>query len=278
MNRLFPHLRLVRVQNLILVGGSVMLGGWLEGLELDRPDLILAALSCIFIAAFGYAFNDYCDIQSDRVNKPKRPLVQGSISPVQALIYGAVYLTIGLGLALWVNLFTFSAGLSGGIVLFYYNLRWKKSFLVGNLAVSFLCAGSFAYGGLSVPQLTLSLVPAVFAFAFHFGREILKDTEDQIADRKVQARTLPLQLGNRLSLIVITVTFSILILLTFLPYFLNWLNQKYLILAVLGVDWLLLYTLWSMWKDNSAANLSRLSTILKINMFLGLIAISIGRL
>jgi geranylgeranylglycerol-phosphate geranylgeranyltransferase len=118
----------------------------------------------------------------------------------------------------------------------------------------------------------------VFAFAFHFGREILKDAEDQFADRKVQARTLPLQLGNRLSLIVITVTFSILILLTFLPYFLNWLNQKYLILAVLGVDWLLLYTLWSMWKDSSAPNLSRLSTILKINMFLGLIAITVGRL
>jgi geranylgeranylglycerol-phosphate geranylgeranyltransferase len=110
------------------------------------------------------------------------------------------------------------------------------------------------------------------------GREIIKDIQDLEGDLSLNASSLPIRFGVRFSLAFATTIFSSLIFLSPLPYLLDVFSLLYLIMVILGVDLVLLYVLGSMWKDPSTSNLGRLSTILKIDMLLGLAAIYAGRL
>ncbi len=269
---------MIRLHNLLLVVGSVLLGGWLEIGEALDPRLILAAISAVLLAAFGYAHNDFCDQEVDKVNKAHRPLPRGKIEGRKVLILAFVLAFLGLALSSWINGQVFILASIAVILLLSYNIYLKKSFLWGNLMVSFLSGGLFVFGAAAVNKLSLALVPAIFSFLFHFGRELLKDLEDHQADRQIKARTFPLIAGTVQTRFLVTLIFAILILLVFIPYFLNLFNSRYLILTVLGVDWFLLYILWSLWKDASPVNVGRLNSLLKINMYVGLLAILVGRL
>jgi len=277
MKKFWEYLKLVRLHNLLLVVGSVFLGGWLETKEFLDFHLILAAASALLLAAFGYAHNDFCDREIDRLNKNHRPLPRGRIEGKAVLILAGILAVSGVILTWWVNLYLFGLALLAVVLLVGYNLRWKKSFLLGNATVSFLSGGLFLYGAAAVKSLSLALVPAIFSFLFHFGREILKDLEDHPADQQVAARTLPIKMGTKKTLLVVTLIFLCLMVLVFLPYHLQLFNQRYLVLAALGVDGFLLYILWSLWKDHSLQNINRLNSLLKLNMYLGLAAILVGR-
>lgn len=65
--------------------------------------------------------------------------------------------------------------------------------------------------------------------------------------------------------------------LTVLPYFFEIFSLLYLLIVIPGVDFVLVYVIWSMWRDSSAPNLHRLSNLLKADMLLGLAAIFLGR-
>ena len=43
-------------------------------------DIILACMATLFIASSANAWNDYLDVEIDRVNQPQRPLPAGLIS------------------------------------------------------------------------------------------------------------------------------------------------------------------------------------------------------
>jgi geranylgeranylglycerol-phosphate geranylgeranyltransferase len=260
------------------VVGSVLLGGWLEIGDALDPRLIFAAISALLLAAFGYAHNDFCDQEVDRVNKAHRPLPRAKIEGRKVLILAYALAFLGLTLGSWINSAVFALASVAVILLLTYNLYLKKSFLWGNFIVSFLSGGLFVFGAVAVNKLSLALVPAIFSFLFHLGRELLKDLEDHQADRQIKASTFPLIAGTAQTRLLVTLVFLLLILMVFVPYFLNLFNSRYLILTVLGVDWFLLYILWSLWKDTSPVNIGRLNALLKINMYVGLTAILVGRL
>jgi len=278
MSNLADFLRLIRLHNLPLVLASVLVGGWLESGRFLSSDILIAALSAALIAAFGYTHNDYCDQQIDKINKPNRPLPRQGIRPYSALRFSLLLATSGVILSLMVNYFAPAIAALAVLLLLLYNRVWKKSFLLGNGVVSILTAGPFIYGGVAVKKVSLCLVPALFSFLFHFGREILKDLEDQQADREAKAKTLSVRLGEGAALRTATFIYLFLMLSIFIPYIWGLFNQRYLVLAVLGVNLLLLYVLWSVWKDDSVQNLSRVNSLLKLGMFLGLAAILAGRL
>ena len=70
--------------------------------------------------------------------------------------------------------------------------------------------------------------------------------------------------------------FLVLIVLTVLPYIFYNYSVYYLWLVVPGVDAVLLYVSVMLWKQTDTNHLSRLSGLLKIDMFVGLIAIWLG--
>src|SRR5574341_2323062 len=273
MAKFKAYFRLVRPENLILAFLSVLIGAYLESGEIFYLPVWIAGFSAVFLSAGGYVINDFWDNEIDRINKPQRPLPAVLVSPKTAWYLSFSLFIVGITLAFLVNYYVFIVGLATAIFLFFYSFTLKKTFMLGNILVSFWVSLAFIYGGLVFPKLTLSLVPANLAFFFHWGREIVKDLQDQEGDQRFWARTVPIFWGTKKSLVLVTAIFSFLIILTTIPYLLNIFNLRYLILAIIGVDLVLIYVIISVWKDWSKENLARLSGILKLDMWLGLLAI-----
>ena len=182
----------------------------------------------------------------------------------------------GVALSALINRAALLIAASASVLLYLYSARLKRTVLWGNLTVSLLSGLAFIYGGVTVFRLKIALVPAVFAFFFHLGREILKDIEDMVGDRAAEAVTFPIRHGVHASRLLITAVFSLLMILTLVPYGAGLFGRVYLWLVVLGVDAVLLFVMVSLWRDSSRENLHRLSGILKLDMLVGLLAIVAG--
>ena len=268
--------KLARPQNNLITAISVFIGAWVcEGIP-SVTKLILACMSAFLISAGGYVINDYFDVEIDKINKPSRPLITGEISKRTALSLSLILFFLGFFLSLFMRLSAIFIALFSILALIYYSFKLKKTLFWGNFLVSLICALAFVYGGIAGKDLRWSLIPAIFAYLFHFGREILKDMEDKEGDQLSGAKTIPIFLGVKPSLFFISFIFSVLLVLTCFPYIFKIFTIPYL-LAVLIFDLLLLYVIWSLWRDWSTENLGRLSRILKVDMILGLAAIFLGR-
>lgn len=277
MSKAIYYLKITRPLNNILTALAVFIGAWTAAWAGPLDKLILALLSASVISAGGYVINDFFDLETDRINKPSRPLPEGKVKAKSALVFSLILFLIGLVLSLLIKKIAFIVALTAVVLLVLYSLKLKRAPLIGNLLVSFVCGLAFVYGGMVAKDFRLSLIPAGFAFLFHLGREILKDVEDVRGDLSVRAQTVPIAWGVDLSLLLTTFVFSGLIFLTIVPYYLNLFPLLYLAL-VIGLDLLLLYVMISMWRDQSKSNLGMLSGVLKFGMILGLVAIFVVRL
>jgi geranylgeranylglycerol-phosphate geranylgeranyltransferase len=252
------------------------MGAWIAGWIYSFDKLVFALFSASLISAGGYTLNDYFDLEIDKINKPLRPLPQGEIRPRSALAFSFLLFFVGLIFSFFIKEVAFFLALFTIILLTLYSFKLKRTPLLGNLTISFVCGLAFVYGGIVGKDFRLSLIPAGFAFLFHLGREILKDIEDLKGDVSADAQTLPIIEGINFSLLFTTIIFSGLIFLTILPYYFKIFPFLYLVL-VLVVDLLLIYVMISMWNDQSKKNLGMLSQILKFDMILGLAAIFVVR-
>lgn len=270
------YFKLVRPVNVLLGALSIFIGALVTGMLAPVTNVVLACISGALILAGGNAINDYFDLEIDRVNKPSRPLASGLIRPNATFMFSIILFAFGVFLSIFVNLLSCALAVVVATGLFFYSARLKRTVLLGNLAVSLFGALAFIYGALAVNHFAEALVPAGFAFLFHLGREILKDLEDQDGDRMHQALTLPVKFGPRVTLALATAVFSLLILLTFVPFALNLYGKAYLAIVVVGVDLVILGILVLMWMNPSPDSLRRISLVLKTDMFVGLLAILVG--
>jgi len=277
MNKIVEYLKLTRPQNNLITALSVLVGALVSG-EIEYWGAVaFACISAFFISGGGNCLNDFFDVAVDKINKPFRPLPKGEISRRSALWLSMSLFLVGLGVSLFIKPLSLVIATVAIILLIFYNHTLKRKLFWGNFTVSFVSALAFIYGGITTRDFKFSLIPAVFAFLFHLGREVIKDLQDLKGDRSLNVSSLPIRFGIRFSLAFTSVTFSFLIFLTSLPYLFDIFSLPYLIMVIFGVDLVLFYVIWSMWKDSSTSNLGRLSTILKIDMLLGLAAIYVGK-
>ncbi len=255
---------------------SIAIGALVAGSIPLYSKLFLACFSGGFITGAANTINDFFDGDIDRINKPDRPLPAGLVSPQNARIWSFLLFGLGIGLSLLINPLAVLIASATSLLLFYYSYRLKRTILSGNLVVGLVSALAFIYGGVAVEQIGMAFIPAVFAFFFHLGREILKDIEDVPGDRKNQIKTFPITYGINPSRWLISAIFLLLIPVTFIPFILGIFGKVYLIVVVFGVDLFLLFVIFSLWRDSSTQNLHRLSDMLKVDMVVGLAAILCG--
>ncbi|MEJ2542826.1 MAG: hypothetical protein P8Y99_02040, partial [Calditrichaceae bacterium] len=120
------------------------------------------------------------------------------------------------------------------------------------------------------------IIPAVFALFFHFGREVDKDMQDLEWDMAHNSVTFAGRYGKKESILLVNVIFSILIILTLIPYFTNIYNQYYFWIVLLGVDFVLAGICLVLWWHNNSSSLGKISHLLKLDMLVGLLSIYIG--
>jgi geranylgeranylglycerol-phosphate geranylgeranyltransferase len=250
------------------------MGGLVGGVS-SWARLILAALSASLISAGGYVLNDYFDLEIDKINRPLRILPRGDLSPKKALIFSLSLFMAGFILSFFLKPVSMGIAIVAIIFLFLYSAKFKREFLIGNVTVSIISSLTFIYGGVFSKNPEISIIPAILAFLFHMGRELIKDMEDVKGDQALRSETFPIAYGIRNSQFLASAIFLVLIILTIFPYKLKIFSIYYLIL-VLMMDFVLFYIILSLWNNPSRENLGSLSRLLKFEMLLGLLAIFAG--
>ncbi|TFH03035.1 MAG: hypothetical protein E4H13_00075 [Calditrichales bacterium] len=265
--------KLSRPVNVLIAFLTVVIAAELAGGLTPLTNALLAAIVAALITTGANVINDYYDIAIDRVNKPYRPLAAGVISQNMALNYFILVYFMAWAIAWTLGLPLFLIAVTISILLFFYSYKLKRTVLAGNLTVSFATAMAFIFGGGAVFHYKQALFPALFAFFFHLGREILKDVQDQEGDGQDGAITLPLKYGIKKSLLLMTIVFIIVVILTLIPYILEVYSLWYFLTVCIGVYPVLVFVAFQSWKNNSPEYLGYLSNLLKVDMLIGLLAI-----
>ncbi|MBN1997114.1 geranylgeranylglycerol-phosphate geranylgeranyltransferase [candidate division KSB1 bacterium] len=276
MRKLYGYFLLTRPFNVLIAVFSIFIAAFICRALHMWDKVMWACVSGGFFIMAANAINDYFDIEIDRVNKPNRPLPAGLLTKNEAYVFSVICFALGIITSFNINLTAIFIAITSCVLLYAYSAKLKRTVVFGNFTVSFLSALAFIYGGIAVQRVQMVLIPAGFAFFMHFGREIIKDMEDVEGDKQQNAATLPVRFGFVPAQILVTAVFFILICATILPYLLKIYGKIYFIIVMLGVNTILMLTIYYVWKKPFRNILNRLSITLKVDMLVGLFAIYAG--
>ena len=263
--RIFPYLELLRpVDGLmaafaVLVGSVVGLTGFFFGIS-----LLLAMASVFLFSSAGIVLNDYFDLEMDKVNAPNRPLPSGRIKKKTALHYSIALFAIAIALAAIINILCLGLALLNTLLEVLYAWKFKRIALLGNFTDSWFPASSFLYGALAAQSLGAVPWLALLAFLANTGREIHGDLEDIKGDKKVKAKTLPILLGEKKSLLLGNLFILAAVMLSFLPWHLGILSVYYAV-VVACADMVFIASMFSKPSRNQA--LTKLAMVIAMVAF-----------
>ncbi|HSP11637.1 MAG TPA: geranylgeranylglycerol-phosphate geranylgeranyltransferase [Salegentibacter sp.] len=296
---MLKFLKLIRFGNLIFVAICLLLIRYAffestsAAVSLSDVGYILLIIANLSLAAGGYIINDLYDVTADKINKPKKIYIGNGISEKTAFNWFIGFNVIGVGIGFYlanvIGLPAFSAlFIFSSALLYIYSSYLKNVPLAGNIAVSFLVAGVAALPGIfdllpainSINQaeqamyFSILLDYSFFGFFINLLREMVKDQEDLQGDYNAGGKTLPIILGAaRTNKVIFAV--GLIPLVAILYYIYSYLFEN--TAAVLYVLFLiiapLLFFLVQILTATRQKDFSRLSLILKIILFFGLISI-----
>jgi len=268
---------MVRFKSLILITRpingliafiSTLLGAYLAGQRINKFSII-ASIIVFLIASSGNILNDIADREIDKINRPKRPIPSGKISVKMAVWEWIIFSIAGIIVSIGIGLPYFIIAISVWILLTAYSLMLKGIPLIGNIAVSLCTALTIPFGAISTGSPKAVIFPFIFVFLIHFGREILKDGEDVMGDKKANLRTFPLVFGLRKAKILTVIVFLLLITATILAYPIY--GKIYLICVVFTVDIPLVLMSFKLKPD--AESFGKNERVLKILMLTGIMSL-----
>lgn len=267
--------------------------------RLSDVNLGMIILASVFIAAGGYIINDYFDLNIDKINKPSKLVVDKYISRRWAMLLHLMFSTLGLLLTGVVafNLqhpFLFLFNLLSVVLLWFYSTTFKKQLLTGNIIISVLTAWvvfvmfvaeiKWSAGQLlpigSDELITIykaAVLYGGFAFIISLIREVIKDIEDELGDRKNGCKTMPIVWGMVSTKVFVSVWIIVLIGL-FLTIMIYAVMQKWLLIAIFTLFILIKYLLNLIFKLINASSIIHYNSIsknLKWLMFYGILSMAL---
>jgi len=219
--------------------------------------------------------NDIYDIKSDKVNKPCRPLVKYPGLKKSFQILALLSFFASTLLSIFISQIIFLIVLFSVPVLFFYTPILKGVPLLGNIMVSFYLGFVFIFIEICVSgDVSVMILPALFAFGISLIREIIKDVEDYSGDKLAKIKTLPVYIGVKKT-IYISCFFMILFLL-FCGSLIFFKNNFYYNISVFFLVFMpIFYLIFFLVKDPTSKACFRASALLKKITILGLIIIYI---
>ncbi len=249
--------------------------------ELVIVNIIWGILTYFFIAGSGMVINDIYDIEIDKINRPERPIPRGSITLKQAKYLFFGYLFIGITISI-IHSFVFELGFLNIIIASFFGfIGWlyaawgKKSGFFGNIIVSV----SFSIGLIYGAVLNNSAIPLYIYFFFStsffllLAREIIKGCEDIEGDKEQGVKTLAIQIGIKKATLFSMISALLAILFFVLPLFTPIINPILFLISMICGLVIVIFAIILMLKKNLVKkDFSKISLLLKIGAFLGLIA------
>ena len=244
-------------------------------------NIILGVITYFFISGSGMVINDIYDLEIDKINRPQRPIPRGSISIKQAKILFILYLLIGISVCI-LNSIIFNLGYLNIIIAIFFGLmgwiyaKWgKRSGFLGNIIVSISFSIGMIYGAI----LNNSVIPNYIYFFFLtsfsllLSREIIKGCEDIEGDKVEGVKTLAIRIGIKKSTIFSMIFSFIAILFFVLPVVTDIINPiLFLIFMIFGLIDVFYAIIIMLRKNLEYTQFKKISLLLKIGAFLGLLA------
>ena len=306
MNIFFGFFKLIRWPNLVFIVLTqvffyffIITPIYKEGVPFGTGILTLICLCSLFIAAAGYIINDYFDLNIDLVNKPERLIIGNVISRRWAILFHIILSILGIVISLYISLRSNFIILFGNILsvllLWLYSTTFKKKLLIGNIVISLLTAWVIIIVFLALNKSFIFYSPnnlklhrvfrfeilyASFAFIISLVREVIKDIEDIEGDSKYGCQTMPIVWGIPVSKVFcavwIVVLAGALIALQFYILQLGW--WIFSIYTFIFVILPLIKILVDLYNAGMIADYTRLSSLVKLVMFTGIMCMILLRL
>ncbi|MBW2415267.1 MAG: UbiA family prenyltransferase [Deltaproteobacteria bacterium] len=183
-----------------VIGGAIAAGGGWPG---DPLPLVLAVASALLLTGASNGLNQIADIDTDRINRPERPLPAGHLGIRQAWWIVAALLAPAVALAAAVDTYYLACVLVTVPVTAAYSfppVRTKRIPYLSNATIAtprglLLVLAGWAVGG-GFWRAEAWLLGAL-AWLYLFGAATTKDFGDIEGDRATGCVTLPLRLGPK---------------------------------------------------------------------------------
>lgn len=270
--RLRGLLDLTRPGNAVAAGALAFIGAFAARSPLDAPDAAAAVAATAFATAAGNAVNDYFDRDVDRINRPRRPIPRGAVSPWGALAFSGVLFVGAVVAAATLPPLAIAIAVTNLAALIAYTRLFKGLPGVGNVVVGYLTGSALLFGAAAVGEPERALVLAALAGVATLTREVVKDVEDLAGDREEGLRTLPIVVGERPALWAGVAAMVVAVAASALPYLRGEFGAAYLAVVAPADAVMLGAAAWS-FRDPAAGQ-----RWLKVGMFLAAGAFVVGRL
>lgn len=205
-NKVTAYLKLIRYENILPTMILSFSGNFISSQnKFIFLNNIPSTIVTILIMSYSMIINDVFDINIDKINNPKRPLVTGEISLYEALSLMVIilklidnisfyYLPINLQNILKIVIITLSL----------YTPFFKKIPLVKNLVCSFIISFTLFFSGLStnnvITNKPILFIASVYVFLGALVNELLLDIIDHTGDLQNNIQTIPVIFGKYNSL------------------------------------------------------------------------------
>jgi len=194
------------------------------GVTLSYYQIFLLILTPAFLSTGTMFHNDITDLESDKINRPKKPVPAGILRKKTVYYTGLVLMIGSIFLGIFVNYMdTGALNWECGLLTFilviiglYYNYYGKHHGLFGHMAVAFGVGAIPYWGGLAIfPNQPLLMLPLAVAIFFQeTGREIMVCAGDYVGDLKAGFKTTPVRHGRKRSMQI-----ALFFYLLFIPIF-----------------------------------------------------------
>ncbi len=310
MKTLTAFFRLIRWPNLVFIALTQLLFEYCIYQRIYKTtfadtagttQFIFLVIASVMIAAAGYIINDYFDLNIDQINKPEKVVVNAIISR-RWVIFWHMFLSL---LGLFFTVFALPvadywylvlANLGSIILLWFYSTNLKKQLLIGNVLISILTGWVIVIIFLSkfplkihslllvdhdeVRYFRFMILYGSFAFIISLIREVIKDMEDREGDRKYGCRTMPIVWGLNASKVFVAVWIIVLVsVLTILQFYVLpfgwWHSALYCFVFIIGP---LLWVFQKLFKAQSSEDFHKLSSLIKLVMFTGILSMFFFRM
>ena len=271
-------LNLIRYKNLLIIVLTQVLTYWVfvnQGGFQFEWSFWGVLVGTLLVATAGNIINDFFDVEIDQVNKPGANPV-GNVFPRTNIIVSYVVLNaVAMALAYlvgWQMLMVFVFMI---LLLVAYSAFFKGVLILGNMIVAFSMSMVLIVIAVLHPEIlgNIFLFYVLFAFLSGLVREVMKDVEDQEGDKSAGMVSFPLRFGLKATKwfagFLLLLLMSVVVLLG--VYLLNKNEIAFMsIMLLLVVFMLLIFNI--LWKSETKEDFSRLSSILKIYMLVGIIS------
>jgi len=294
-------LKITRPINLLLITLLLIVVkyGFLEAMHfptsLNSLSFFLLVIATICIAAGGNIINDIYDVDTDKINNPKRVLIGVDISEKKASNLYIIFTSIGVLAGFSLSNLIGHPSLAAVFViiaalLYGYSVSFKTVFLLGNVVVSLLVAMVL------ITSIIFDLYPAIeeqithktltatiillqyalFAFSINLIREIIKDLQDINGDRKGGRNSLPIAIGRQRTVYVaFGLTVCLLVGIIYHLYMHIYSAKPLMLYFLFLIIAPLFFVLVNIWNAKKKSDFAKISTLLKIIMFLGICSLLI---